>query len=942
MTSKPTTHDTANKKSGTFPDEVMLRYRIANAIQSAGRTKLAKNFLDLLRLKEELDLFISDIVALGRQRRIIYAVDDVVLQAYVEMDKNNRRSFSFPITEHHENDEQLKLRATEYAWRLKSLFFSRNRPNEQPPLLILPSAMPGLTGFAEFIGKNGRRSNETISSKFDEILEQEPETIKQALEELVRTLSLHPLGRKIEQRGKAADNATTYLSDNLYSLYQAQWNLEQTGHYVNLFKKMLTEGHFCYAQTGLSCVTEYLDRQFQSDPVAKLIPETIAALEPMLADAEPYDSQRVDRLFQLLLESDKESVYETERKPESLWISATNFGYLSAINQTFEKNGINAEVQLITHRQKLVNAVRALGWEKKGAPFRHPKFLAAAIEAEKRQDTVGLANKIVIFLERMIGEINKIALKEKNNEWSASDLGKTQSAVEQAQKDITGPWGSMKSCIYLNEIYTDPQCHTHSKPIRRRSSNINQDILDRFELRYEELQEIAKSSVNYEGEYLLHQILDQRAVGQKVFVAHVPDFEGLEMEHVMIVPIAMNLRHIIKIPFEFFRNDSPVVQKLTNNSGNESELIEMEIIEIINSIDTQNQQLYSFSRALCASVSGYWTLVEQLLEGEGNHDTKAIHGLMESKQFLAYEGFHLRQFGLRGTAAKTMTHHKTGALAPLNKAGLLLQTMTQNVDEDVRYRLARIGWNLEVLSTLVEINEREHEYEQIMERYPSFRHIEQPDVLVNHCLVIIETLSNRVKNNVTKDETQKASSSQEFYWHYMLGRTYQMIMMAMAMTKANLVPDSMTATYAFRYRVNNPFSQTEKGLESWATAMEQLEKMTQIKMNRKSIKKTFPATNFLHHWYRLQTMECLSAVDPHDLNSVEELKRAKQCIHDVMELFEEMEKSCRQLSPSGFARRVFRRLKAVEYAEQREKMNDLLFRAMTRLEREAAQSYQNW
>ncbi|MBF0631653.1 MAG: hypothetical protein HQL89_11775 [Magnetococcales bacterium] len=941
MTSKPTTHDTAKEKNGTFPDEVMLRYLTANAIQSAGHTNLAKNFLDLLRLKEELEQFIGDMVALGRQRRIIYAVDDVVLHAYVEMNEGNRRSFSFPITEHHENDEQLKLRATEYAWRLESLFFSTNCPREQPPLLILPSAMPGLTSFAEFIGRNGRNHKEKIESTFSQIIEQEPEAIKQALEKLVQELAQQPLGTKIKKRGEAADNATTYLRDHLYSFYQAQWNLEQTGSYVDSFKKILDKGHFCYAHTGLSYIAQYLGDQFQGDPVAELIPETIVALEPMLADSEPYDAQRVDRLFQLLLESDRKSVYEIETKPESLWISATNFGYLSAINQSFEKNGINAEVQLITHRQKLVDAVRALGWERKGAPLRHPKFLAAAIETEKRQDIVGLANKIVIFLERMIGEINKISQREKSKEWSPSDVEKAQNAITQAQKDITRPWESMKSCIYLNEIYTDPQCHVHSKPVRHQKRSPNQKLLDRFEFRYEELQDIAKSSVDHEEEYLVHQILGQRAVGQKVFVAHVPDFEGLEMEHVMIVPMANRLRYIIKIPFSFFKKDSRVVKRLEHNSDNASGLIEMEIIEIIDGIDAQNPQRHNFSRALCASVSGYWTLVEQLLESEKNPE-EVIHGLKEDEQFLVYEGFHLRQFGLRGTAAKAMTYNKTSALAPLNKAGLLLQTMAKNVDVDVRYRLARIGWNLEVLSTLVEINEMGSANEQIKERYPSFGEIDQPSALVNHCLEIIDILSARIKDNTTKDKTQKASSSQEFYWHYMLGRTYQMIMMAMAMTKANLVPDRMTATYAFRYRVNNPFSLTEKGLESWATAMEQLEKMTQNKMNRKSIKKTFPATNFLHQWYRLQASECLSAVDPHDMNSVEELKRAKECIHDVMELFEEMEKSCRQLSPSGFARRVFRRLKAVEYAEQREKMNDLLFRAMTRLEREAAQSYQNW
>ncbi|MBF0146413.1 MAG: hypothetical protein HQL85_09540 [Magnetococcales bacterium] len=887
-----------------------------------------------------MDQFINDMVALGHQRRIIYAVDDVVLRAYVEMDENNRRSFSFPITEHHKHDEQLKLRATEYAWRLKSLFFSKNCP-KQPPLLILPSAMPGLTGFAEFIGNHGKKLKEKITSTFNEIIEQEPEEIRKALNKLVQEFSQHPLGRKIEQRGKAADNATTYLSDHLYFLYQSQWNLEQTETYVNLFKKMLSEGHFCYAHTGLSCITQYLENQFQGDPIAKSIPKTIATLEPILADSEPYDSQRVDRLFQLLLESDKKSVYETERKPESLWIAATNFGYLSAINQTFDQNGINAEVQLITHRQKLVNAVRALGWERKGAPLRHPKFLAAAIEAEKRSDIVGLANNIVIFLERMIKEINNISQKEKNKEWSTSDVEKAQKAVEQAQKDIAGPWGSMKSCIYLNEIYTDSKCHIHPQPIFNKDSSTNKKFLDRFKFKYEELADIAKSSVDYEGEYLVHQILDQRAVGQKVFVAYVPDFEGLEMEHIMIVPIANRLRYIIKIPFGFFDKKSTIALRFESNPDKASELVEMEIIDIIIGLDIQDPQLHNFSRALCASVSGYWTLVEQLLES-GKNPEEVIHGLKKHEQFLVYEGSHLRQFGLRGTAAKAMTHNRTSALAPLNKAGLLLQTMATNVDVDVRYQLARIGWNLEVLSTLVEINEMEYANEQIKEQYPSFNDIKQPDVLVTDCLEIVKTLSTRIKDNATKNKDQKASSSQEFYWHYMLGRTYQMIMMAMAMTKANLVPDWMTATYALRYRANNPFSKTEEGLKSWATAVEQLEKMTQNRMTQKTIKETFPATNFLHHWYRLQAMECLSAVDPHDMNSVEELKRAKQCIHDVMELFEEMEKSCRQLSPSGFARRVFRRLKAVEYAEQREKMNDLLFRAMTRLEREAAQSYQNW
>ncbi|HIJ84557.1 MAG TPA: hypothetical protein HPQ00_10185, partial [Magnetococcales bacterium] len=335
-------------------------------------------------------------------------------------------------------------------------------------------------------------------------------------------------------------------------------------------------------------------------------------------------------------------------------------------------------------------------------------------------------------------------------------------------------------------------------------------------------------------------------------------------------------------------------------------------------------RLFGFARALCALVIGNWELVEQFLKTipseptENNGNTAEKQGLMEQDQFLLYEGYHLRQFALRGAAAKAITQKKMVALKLLNDAGEFLYHMTEEISLDVRYQLTRISWNLETLSTLVEAGETKLDDEQIRQQYPSFCHLKEPEQLVRDCLDIIAKLSQRIMDDDGKIDDNKSRPTQIFYWHYMLGRAYQVIMMVMAATKAGLVPNSVAATYAFKYGRNPLQDHAKEGWECWSTALKKLDELTDPQVTIARIEKKISAANFLFRWYAMQQNKC-SVANMGATHSLEELHQARECLNEIMGVFESMENSCRALSHTGYARRVFRRLKAVEYREQREK-----------------------
>ncbi|MEO5376340.1 MAG: hypothetical protein H7832_00935 [Magnetococcus sp. DMHC-6] len=936
-----------------FPESVTARYRVAKALSQAGQENIATDYLDLLRLKEELELFIWDIVSLGRGRQIIYAIDDVCLSAYVEMNRNNCRSFSFPVIEDSSSTQNLKIRGMEYAWRLKRLLLPQLGPQRPAPLLILPSAMPGLMQFAQHLENKNARFEQRIDYLFDQILQEEPTKLKDDLDQLANHLrSQWPFAEQGNRPQRATDSSN-YLRDHLYVIYQFLWNHEQTKKFIDIFSQLLQKANLIYLHTGLSPLLDYVQYQ-----CAAVKPTAIKAvgleLESIFLNrSEPYSSDHVETIFQLLLEMDKETAYGQERRPESLWIASTNVGYLSAINQAFEKNGINAVVQLVTHRQKLTDAVRAWSWEKQGVALRHPKFLAADLNISQRHEVVGLANRVIVFLERMIKDVEGIAV-ENNSE--KNRFNKAREAIRAAQKEIESPWNSIKANIYLDDVTFESV-----RQFQVKKWDVYSQILDRLKKTPEAMKQLSLSSVDFEGEYLLvHQILATWAKGQHVFIARVPPFEDTdasEMEHVMIAPLARKLRYIIKIPVEFF-NKEKLKKLFGDESTPGSKFYKHEIMQVVNALHqsdvpldpvppNQTFRVRQFSQALCASVNGNWTLVEELLREKSpdeSYKEETFKSLNTPYDFWKYERFFLRQFGLRAMAARAMGGRKWVALSYLDEAGKLLQEMAHEKSTDIRYRLARIGWNLEVLVVLVETGETDIFQSASGDAYVTFKKLSSPKELVKECFFLIDTINNRFKD-VEKNK-KNVAVSQKFYWQYMQSRVYQMLMMVMATTEANLIPNSLDVLYSLKYqRISgyDLYNEVEKGILLWKEILDKLcSLMDGDKIEVEELLKKYPTATFLHNWFKLQKIGCTPPAKRERENSRKELEQARKCMDHVFGIFEILENSCRELSPDGFPRRVFRRLKSIEYQRQRILLKDILHSSLERLEQEAIYSYKEW
>ncbi|MEO5340780.1 MAG: hypothetical protein H7837_09755 [Magnetococcus sp. MYC-9] len=923
-----------------FPETVMARYRLAQAMRETGEARLAVEYLDLLRLKEELELFIWDIVVLDRGQHILYAVDDVCLSAYVEMNPDNRRSFSFPVVQSPSPDVQLDRRAIEYASRLQRLLFPIGDKTEMPPpLLILPSAMPGLLKFSAHLIIAGNKQKGRIEFSLNQITTEDPQTLKAALDQLSEQLrSAWP--STSPPRGTEANKASAYLQEHLYALYQLLWNSEQTKKQIEIFERVLNQSNLCYLHAGLFPLVDALKSRFpdRSESMDLFGQE----LEPIFNTPEAAVSDQVEMIFRLLMETDWAAPHK--KKPEALWSTAANVGYLSAINQTLEKQGIHAVVQLVTHRQKLANAVRALGWDKKGVPVRHPKFLAAALHTEQRQKVVGLANKVVVCLERMMHDVDDIAKRANRpaGGWSDRDNERVRQAIKVAQGDIEKPWISMKSGLYLDDAIVPSDTGPDRQAQGADFNSLLQRIRDPAAL-----QELSSSSVDYEGEYLVHQILVRWTRGQKVYITLVPAFESAEMAHLMITPLADKMRYIIKIPEDYF--DAALLDSLLNNDKvRRGEAFAAHTIEdVVNALHRAERCVRRFTQAFCAAVTGNWSLVEQLLQEQDPGElasldvdaTRKAEGLMDRQSFLIYEGFYLRQFGLRGSAARATGDRKWIALSHLNDAGGLLDTMLSVARKDFRYRLARIGWNLHVLVALAECGEVNVSNPRLSGQYPYFKEISSAQDLARECLDIISVLSNNLR--APKESFKPVQS---LYWEYMRGRAHQMLLMIIATTEANLVPGNTAALFAMKHRISSGksiYDRAKEGMTFLPDALKKLAALTPDGHDCEALLKRYPSATFLNKWFELQYADCASNKNP-GVGALSELKNTRRCLDGVLGILEDLESSCRELSLDGFPRRVFRHLKAIEYRRQRQYLLETLHGSLERLEQEAIRSYQTW
>lgn len=942
----PNTPEKKEVKKHSFPESALSRYQTAKELRELCNDdrQLAIDYLDLFRLKEELELFIWDITSLDQGQHIVYAIDDVCFLAFVEMDEGNRRSFAFPVSEESATPEQLEIRAAEYEARLHRLFFPVGGENRNlPPLLVLPSAMPGLLGFAQYLKKHGMKNKDNIDLHLNEITEQMPGELKRALDEVVKKILSSPPLSHLRQPHQIAKNASNYLKQHLHALYQYLWNTEQTREYIQIFKKLLNCDNMFFLNEGIAPLIDYIKHTHTSKPNQDSADSLELDINPLLFRQEPSNHKMVNIICDLLVETAKNSVYPEDSDPEILKIetlkiekitrAATNVEYLNSINQILAEKKINIVVHLVTHRHKLADAVRALGWEKLGVCLRHPKFLAAAMDPHQKLKVVGLANMVVVYLDRMFNDIEN---RLRNNKLDSFTL---EGIIREVQRAIGHPWDAMKANIYLDKDILSNIRKVNSESLEEKQSKCV-SYLKRFSEKSDDLRELSLSSVAYEGEYLVQHILAISARNMLVHVAMVPEFKDpktgqiLEMQHVMIVPIAENMRYIIKIPESFF--DRARLGSIVKNSEHGNGFDKCTISKVIKALRSDVSNYRKFSQAFFFSMTGHWTLTEQLLRESETADqqkslaerTRVVGGLVDEGAFWLYEGYYLRQFGLRASAAKAMENgEKYVALSQLNEAGRLLEEMSE-VPLDYRYRLAHIGWNLEVIATLVENGEIDLLDQRPNVQYPLFEKLKSVDELIQECLEIIRGLSERIG--------QGSNRVQLFYWSHVLGRSYQMLSLIIAIVKANLTRHNSSDLFLVSYQLFDGITLLDKvaeGDEAWQLALEQLCELTKTEKN--DMEKQYPAAFFLRQWVALQRS---NYTPPSDSDAISQLENARMFIDNVTNLFKDLEVYCRKLSPDGFSRRVFRRLKVIEYKNQRILLQRVLGNALERLEMEAQKS----
>lgn len=816
------------------------RFTKARALKIIGERDQQYDYLNFIRLREELELFRADLDSLARGHRILYAVDGVAIRASVDMNLRSCKGFSFPISEDHDSTEALQYRGLEYADRLGRLFNPAAPPTGDrgaPRVCVIPPTAKDIRRFYNHIVNEISASNKFNKNLGEDILEHQDHILReiaeasknhlnQSLEDLQRLVDkMAPLGSgesflqedyASRQAGRdgTKDAVNRTLDAHVRAVMASNLSSEKRLGMVDRLQRFAREERHnaFYTVDGVLRESDF-DKDDEhgshdSENIRAAIDEINAVLAGNLGDHAADFNRLKNILVGLYLNnSDEENATRDEPKIQSekakqkkldrdneyenSLMSAEGYTYIWLINKILKSYNIAATMQLVTHQNELTYIVRSLDWERHGFCVRHPKFLAGVLSHEERKgvgansDSVvnALAHslkKIELSYESQIGQANGRDLDaEKRELFSQKFRSDTTRILGEVREQIKRPWSALKANIYTKELASEPIERGDCVPIPTAQGDPTAALATRLYGALGEFVATAQRAMEiHAGDITRYLLRGIPEQEKEAYFAHMPS-KGLEPPHIMLVPHTGALRYIIKLP-ESIINLSGIPD------GNLGDIHRIDFADFVRLINVRSVVGRELAEAICAGVGGEWGLVRRILARIKHEDIFSTdNGCTNPEQrMLKREINYLSSLGYRGYAATVRAFDRASSRELINRAEENLEA-AKSVDEfgeDLRLSLSSLGWSLEALYFAAKDPVAEGAAEKGRE--------DTPTVLLRKCEAML----------VTVGEKQDAGNwGQEFYWGYIETRLLQFSMMLYAAVEAQLLSGGTETLYEFKF-----------------------------------------------------------------------------------------------------------------------------------------------
>ena len=862
--------------------------RFAVARKIADGNKAISIYLDLCRLKDDLEALIRDLMVLTQGKQIVYMIDDVLLRAYAAMNENNRRSFAYPITANSLTDAKLlEKRGTEYTLRLHELLIKPIKEHAAHRVYFPQSLKENLNSHESYFRNIKEKNDTSFKAQVEEKSKNHPgftpdwKQIEEVIEDCWKEIQRRPPVWDSSQSSlpiqKTGSNAN--LPHAIYQLL---------GDYVRkIYQKVVTKTRFEKIKAS-----EYIlfNQNVFLEYLKKILGEGEELPEPEKTNGT-YLSAHLMELYGFFLSQGEElgihpiSDQAPEQRIEKRENSISNFYSMAVVlGELLEWNALlinhptkstQIEVQLVTHRHLTLNMLNSTRLSRHGVPVRHPKFLAGRIPERLRNQVIIDTNRLLTLLDRFLDRIRR------NSTSFQQDL-------EDFQTNFKRPWVAFKNLIYVSENFSKSIPNPNIGP--------------------EELNKLTRSDLQNNLEILIRRTLilwndtPPNIIIHSVKERKDPETKKIiEPKHIMIMPVAGRLRYIVKLNESSFEDSYERKSKLHSIEG---------FTKFANKI--KHKQV---AQAVFAAILGQWDAVASVLST--NNKQKVDLSIVDES--IVAEKLYLRQFGERGAAARV--GGRLRICVHMYKANQSIIGSLELRKSDYRFRLSYLGWHLEM--NYFYVKRKLSIYSDDACDLPSIKNpldsngppflLQQTHELAWKAIEIHDEVQQKMKN-FTKSNKKIAEDPQYIYWKYMSGRAMQLLFMILAVVKHNCVWDANNANIELFYGKNRI------RLDKILSYLEELGDFSGHFPNAENpndCNSNYLSSGFLYYWAEYFFKWKGSTQNPSDIDAL------LKTVTELLTYKQKMELYCKKLPERGFPRELFLYVKKDIFTEMDEKMRDL-------------------
>ncbi|KAA0580828.1 hypothetical protein [Azospirillum sp. Sh1] len=870
-------------------------------------------FYTLIHLRDELLDFQRDLNCIlrnGHSDRSAFAVDDVSLRSFAELDDNARRYFSFPIpVEGEERQKIMEIRGAEYLFRLETMLFGR----DANPVLLPPNAENCRDHIQYF--SSGQR-NKTLSLNWNTLRS----LVTPAVEKLENDRGLY--GEWIAQNRNLLNRDPRLISFNnpvAQDELLSAWTRDEASISVGLLAIASLE----HGEQVLERYRKLFDREesrirFFNEIDATCISEKVKdkeGFQKSLRNLQREDGITeyvgiTEGIFDLLYTLDginkTLSKHGSSRNEGYMWRAAMSATYVHAVNDLLVQHGGESTFQLVTHRTLLGRVIRTFREGELLVPVRHPKFLAATLPLSVAKDVYPSLERI----NSVLGGFVRAALNSREV---------TVEEIRKIEDRISPSWTALKRKIYSSEAgYVAERFNAEQKQLRGgRNPNLEKAraYVAVHALEDSDPKTVLLAFLRERTDALLRDTILSALARTELQAYYVPERER-EPAHWMILPRAGKLRYVVKINPQMLDDASTAsvkhrkldLERLLRESGSVG-------------ANSLAGQLTIFATALAAAIVGNWNVAIDYL------DRDRIDGIRDRD--LNAECRFIKHLALRGLASQKK-RLRSQVLTNLSDASETITLLNQEKPSDLRFRLGCAGT---ILEWLVLGDLKTTDAQDAFETVFGFPHYQATLKAMELCFGVTREIDDNLA------ACPDASESQKVYWHYIKARSLQILLTLYMAVWGEETPnphlDYIRIAIAKETRAEWPnvfkqYNDVWNVLEKTWADLQNGERdhagWKRTAFHRDcAVEEQYPAATLAWHFGKLIfDLNGGKLFDPNaGISPIEKLTTLSSNIQDVYSCLSGIESSCLRLSFDGYPRRLFRTVKKKLYKVVEDNINDI-------------------